>query len=381
MSGGSATSSRTSSATNSPMITARNSPKRAPKLVELSGVGAGRGDGTSSAKGSRDSADVTDDTTIKIDNVAIEGGETTTTSTPTSSGATSGTTYSSSTNVPSKAPEGTVNTVIKAEVTANVTNTALGAATKECKVDNNVSSSTNELDTALASKEVDTSQESYTTTSDITHHAESDSATSLRGIVGGHDTSDMTEFLLDSDHNISNDLTDDTDLHEKTDHVAKQKRFAMSPVKYNLRLKEPSDISGKSSFILMKPIASTASRGGSPAKSSPLGSTSTTTTGGSTTPRRTISSKLASDGSGSPKRAGSRELVGSPSKSVMEPSHSSSKRSSSKGSKDSAGSTVVAVELNDIYPSRFTSLHRKNSSSSDYTEGSIEQIEIEMTGG
>ena len=71
-----------------------------------------------------------------------------------------------------------------------------------------------------------------------------------------------------------------------------------------------------------------------------------------------------------------REFTCSPRKTASILQRPNSKNSS----KESAGSTAKVVELNDIYPSNFTSLHRKVSSSSDYTDGSsMDQIEIEMT--
>ena len=56
-------------------------------------------------------------------------------------------------------------------------------------------------------------------------------------------------------------------------------------------------------------------------------------------------------------------------------------RSSSKDSKDSKTSTVVeAVELTEIYPSRFTSLHKKDSDCSDYTDDDcIDEIEEDIS--
>jgi len=68
--------------------------------------------------------------------------------------------------------------------------------------------------------------------------------------------------------------------------------------------------------------------------------------------------------------------------------HSTSRESEESGDsggrrrEESAGSTVIAVELNDInQPGRFGCLRRRNSSTSNYTDDdSIDQIELEITG-
>lgn len=62
---------------------------------------------------------------------------------------------------------------------------------------------------------------------------------------------------------------------------------------------------------------------------------------------------------------------------------SSTKKLCSAGSSKESGvsSEGGAVELNDIYPAHFVSLHRQASTSSDFTDGSVDQIEIEVTQG